>query len=94
MLAMLNSKNNSSQKLEKIEGRYANCFQIGQNEFEILIDFGQSYIEDGEEGFHTRIVCNPFYANVLLELLQASIKRHDDAFGSITEETEGVSVEK
>ncbi len=82
---MTNSKNNSSQKSEKIEGRYANCFQIGQNEFEILIDFGQSYSENGEEHFHTRIICNPFYANVLLNLLQKSIKRHENTFGSMTE---------
>ncbi len=79
-MALANSKENSSQKLEKFEGRYANCFQIGQNEFEILIDFGQSYTGDGEDDFHTRIVCNPFYANVLLELLQASIKRHENTF--------------
>ncbi len=85
MAAMTNSKNNSSQKTKKIKGQYANCFQIGQNEFEILIDFGQSYSENGEENFHTRIVCNPFYANVLLELLKVSIKRHEVDFGSTTE---------
>ncbi len=82
---MTNSKNNSSQKTKKIEGQYANCFQIGQNEFEILIDFGQSYDETGEESFHTRIVCNPFYANVLLELLRKTIKKYGNAFGSVTE---------
>ncbi len=82
---MENSKNNSSQKSKKIEGRYANCFQIGQNEFEFLIDFGQSYNENGEENFHTRIVCNPFYANVLLELLQKSVRRYEGDYGAITE---------
>ncbi len=82
---MAKPKNNSLVKSEKTEARYANCFQIGQNEFEILIDFGQSYSENGEENFHTRIVCNPFYANVLLELLQKSIKQHGDAFRSVTE---------
>ncbi len=85
LLAMTNSKNNSSQKTKKIEARYANCFQIGQNKLEILIDFGQSYSENSEENFHTRIVCNPFYANVLLELFQKSIKQHEVDFGSMTE---------
>ncbi len=84
---MANSKNNSSQKSENIEGKYANCFQIGQNKLEILIDFGQSYSENGEENFHTRIVCNPFYANVLLELLKTSVKQYENIYGSITEGT-------
>ncbi|MCP5007576.1 MAG: DUF3467 domain-containing protein [Planctomycetes bacterium] len=77
---MKNPGNNPLKKPEEIEGRYANCFQIGQNEFEILIDFGQSYGDKGEGGFYTRIVCNPFYANVLLELLKTSIKSYEDAF--------------
>ncbi len=78
--AMANLKNKSSQKTENFEGRYTNCFQIGQNEFEVLIDCGQSHSENGKEYFHTRIVCNPFYANVLFELLQKSIKRHGNTF--------------
>ncbi len=86
---MAKPKNNSLLKSEKIEARYANCFQIGQNELEVLIDFGQSYSESGEENFHTRIVCNPFYANVLLELLKESIKRHEVDFGSMTEGMNG-----
>ncbi len=85
---MADSKNNSLLKLEKIEARYANCFQIGQNEYEFLIDFGQSYAECRQEYFHTRIICNPFYANVLLKLLQKSIKRYKENFGPIAEETE------
>ncbi len=80
---MGNDKNHSLKDSEVIEGRYANCFQIGQNEFEFLIDFGQSYCECDGECFHTRIICNPFYANVLLKLLQTSLKRYEDDFGSI-----------
>ncbi len=82
---MENENKNTLKDTKVIEGRYANCFQIGQNECEVLIDFGQSYSESGEENFHTRIVCNPFYANVLLELLKESIKRHEVDFGSMTE---------
>ncbi len=76
---MRNDKKNTLKDSEILEGRYANCFQVGQNEFEFLIDFGQSYCESGEENFHTRIICNQFYVKVLLELLQKSIKRHEDS---------------
>ncbi len=82
---MGNDKSNTLKNVETIEARYANCFQIGQNEFEFLIDFGQSYCEDEKGNFHTRIILNPFYVNVLLQLLQKSLKQFEDTFGPITE---------
>ncbi|KKO19567.1 MAG: hypothetical protein B6D35_05560 [Candidatus Brocadia sp. UTAMX2] len=69
---------------EKLEGRYANTFKVGQNAFEIVIDFGQSYTEGENECFHTRIVSSPFYANILLKTLQESIERYEQAFGPIS----------
>lgn len=69
----------------ELEGRYANSFQVGQNAFEFVIDFGQSYVEGKREIFHTRIVSSPYYANVLLKILQDSIKRYENAFGTIPE---------
>jgi hypothetical protein len=84
---MENDKNNTFKDTEAIEARYANCFQIGQNEIEFLIDFGQSCNEN-QEIFHTRIICNPFYVNILLKLLQTSIKSYESAFGPIAEGTE------
>ncbi|NUO09051.1 MAG: DUF3467 domain-containing protein [Candidatus Brocadia sp.] len=71
---------------EKLEGRYANTFKVGQNAFEIVIDFGQSYAEGKGECFHTRIVSSPYYANILLKVLQDSIERYEQTFGSIPEE--------
>ncbi len=59
---------------EELEGRYANAFNVGQNAFEFVIDFGQSYVEGKREIFHTRIVSSPFYANVLLKTLQDASK--------------------
>jgi hypothetical protein len=85
---MENENNNTLKNTKVIEGRYANCFQIGQNELEFLIDFGQSYCQCGEEDIHTRIICNPFYVKVLLELLQKSIKQYEDDFGSINDGTQ------
>lgn len=85
---MGNGKNNSLKNAGAIEALYANCFQIGQNEFELLIDFGQSYCECEDENFNTRIICNPFYANVLLRLPQKSISQYEDTFGPIAEGTQ------
>ncbi len=82
---MGNDENDTLKNTKALEGRYANCFQIGQNEFEILIDFGQSYCECEEENFHTRIICNPYYIKVLLKLLQTSIKRYEGDFEPIEE---------
>ncbi len=86
---MKNDKNNTLKNAEVLEARYANCFQIGQNECEFLIDFGQSHTECRKEIFHTRVICNPFYANVLLKLLQTSIKKYEDTFGAIDKGFEG-----
>jgi hypothetical protein len=70
---------------KELEGRYANSFKVGQNAFEFVIDFGQSYVESEKETFHTRIVSSPFYANILLKMLQESIERYEQTFGSIPE---------
>ena len=73
---------------EELEGRYANSFKVGQNAFEFVIDFGQSYVEGKREMFHTRIVSSPFYANILLKILQNSIERYEQTFGSISKGNE------
>jgi uncharacterized protein DUF3467 len=54
------------------EGRYANFFQIGHNEFEFLIEFGQQ-----NHGIHTRIFVSPQYARVLSDLLTEALHQHD-----------------
>lgn len=58
------------------EGRYANFFQIGHNEFEFLFEFGQ---QDG--GIHTRIYVSPQYAQVLSDLLIETLRQHELEFG-------------
>ncbi len=78
-------RNKGYQEGGELEGRYANAFRVGQNAFEFVIDFGQSYVEGKREIFHTRIVSSPFYANILLKTLQESIKRYEKVFGAIPE---------
>lgn len=67
------------------EGRYANYFEIGQNAFEFILDFGQFYAEDDEARFHTRIIMGPAYAGALLDTLRKAIDRYIDSYGPIPE---------
>jgi hypothetical protein len=65
------------------EGRYTNCFQIGHNAFEFLLDFGQSYADGESDMLHTRLVTNPVFAVRLVKLLQQAIDQYERKFGSI-----------
>jgi hypothetical protein len=80
----------SQNKSDFIEGRYANYFEIGNNAFEFFLDFGQTYSD--EPGFkkHSRIIINPLYVKILLEVLQESMAQHEQSFGRVsTEASEG-----
>ncbi len=65
-----------TRSLSNKEGRYANFFQVGHNEFEFLIEFGQQ-----DRGIHTRIYVSPQYARVLSDLLLETLGQHDIEFG-------------
>lgn len=67
--------------VDELEGRYANYFKIGHNAVEFLLDFGQSYSENGKFQIHTRIITSPLYARALLETLLESIDRYEKTFG-------------
>ena len=84
----MNYERGDSQDEYQLEWQYANYFKVGQNAFEFLIDFGQCYPNGGKEHFHTRIISSPYYANILLKILQESIERYEKAFGAISEENE------
>jgi hypothetical protein len=63
-------------------GRYSNCFKIGHNVLEVVLDFGQHYPEE-EAQFHTRIVTTPVCAKALLATLQESLRQYERDFGGI-----------
>jgi hypothetical protein len=65
------------------EGRYSNFFKVGFNAFEFLVDFGQVYVDGGEDAVHTRIVMIPTYAKALSELLIESLGHFEANFGPI-----------
>jgi hypothetical protein len=58
------------------DARYANCFQIGHNAFEFLLEFGQQ-----EARIHTRIYLSPQHARILSDLLIQSLEKYETAFG-------------
>lgn len=66
-----------------LEGRYANCFSIGHNALEFVLDFGQFYPGAEKQQMHTRIVTNPSYARALLDTLQRAIAEYERSFGAI-----------
>ncbi len=61
----------------EIEGRYANHLEIGQNAFEVILQFGQLFDEAETAVVHTRIVTSPFYAKRFLELLRECVRRYE-----------------
>ena len=68
---------------EALEGRYCNCFSVGHNALEFVIDFGQFYPGGQRRQMHTRIVTNPLYAKALLDTLQRAIDEYERTLGPI-----------
>ena len=62
---------------------YANCFKVGYNALEFLLDFGQLYEAAEAEYFHTGIVTSPGHAKNLLYTLRDSIAGYEEDFGTI-----------
>lgn len=76
----------SPHNADFIEGRYANYFEIGNNAFEFLLDFGQTYCDEPGSRMHSRIIVNPLYAKMLLEVLQKSVEQYEQIFGRVSTE--------
>ena len=66
-----------------VEVKYANCFNVGHNAFEFIVEFAQSYSDGFCAKVHTRIVTNPAYAKELLEILDRAVNEYERAFGPI-----------
>lgn len=52
-----------------LEGRYANYFKVGFNDYEVILDFGQHHGEE-EAMMHTRIIINRAYMEALISMLK------------------------
>jgi hypothetical protein len=82
----MNPENEPTGATGELEGHYANCFKVGHNAFEFVLDFGQFYAESSRAQFHTRIITSPIYAKALLRVLQESLDQFEQTFGTIPAE--------
>lgn len=83
----MNSDYKSIETRGELEGRYANYFAIGYTEHELVIDFGQSYLENAPPELSVRIVTDPVYAKEFLSMLRDSIDAFESTYGSIRDES-------
>jgi hypothetical protein len=79
------AERNHVENGKTIEGKYANYFQLGRNEMEFIIEFGQLYSDETVPLLHTRVITSPPYAKALLELLQEAIAEHEAEYGPVRE---------
>lgn len=75
----------SWEEPSNLEARYANCFKIGYNAFELVIDFGQISGSEERARLTSRIVTNPRSAKALHEILGQSLAEYEGTFGLIQE---------
>lgn len=79
-------ESNQSERRGRLEGRYANYFEIGHNAFEFVLDLGQAYEQGERASIHTRIITGPKYAKALCDLLSESIDRYERNFEATQED--------
>ncbi len=73
------------EKPLRLEAKYANYFQVGQNTREFIIEFGQFHVEDSDPLVHTRIVTAPSFAKSFLTALAEAVASHEERYGPIEE---------
>ena len=64
-------------------GKYANHFAIGFNQYEFVLDFGQSYSENDPAEPCLRVITTPAYAKAFVKALSESITHYEEEFGNI-----------
>jgi hypothetical protein len=79
----MNHEDDYSAGRSDLRGRYANYFEVGQNQAEFLIDFAQFYTAGERPAFHTRIVTSPLYVKALTRLLNDAVTHYEERFGPI-----------
>ena len=67
-----------------VEAPYANCFIIGHNAFEFVIDCGQMTGEGTGVRLTARILTNPRSAKSLYQTLQRTLAEYERSFGMIS----------
>lgn len=77
-----NQKSRAFQRSKKIKGKYANCFKVGHNAFEFILDFGQYSPENEEPDICTRVIISPGCVKELFIILGESIEQYIENFES------------
>jgi hypothetical protein len=77
------AENEDPKHRRELEGRYANYFEVGHNEIEFVLDFGQLYPEAEGPVFHTRIAIVPAFAKELAQTLQQSLREYELSYGPL-----------
>jgi hypothetical protein len=67
---------------EPLEGKYANCFHVGFNSLEVVIEFGQCHAE-GSNLVHTKIILQPLFCVELMATLAKSVEEYEAKYGAI-----------
>ena len=67
-----------------VEAHYANCFKIGHNAFEFVIDCGQMTGEGTGVRLTARILTNPRSAKSLYQTVQQVLEEYERSFGIIS----------
>ena len=67
----------------RLEGRYANHFAVGFNEYEFVLDFGQSHFGSDRAEPCIRVITGPAYAKSFMQALAESIAQYEEKFGVI-----------
>jgi hypothetical protein len=70
--------------------RYVNYFEVGQNAYEFLVDFGQYQPESEGIVLHTRIALGPTHAKLLASLMSQALERHETEHGPIAAPADAV----
>jgi hypothetical protein len=63
-------------------GKYANCFHVGYNSLEVLIEFGQCHAGDANL-LHTRIILQPSFCVELISTLRKCVEQYEQEYGQI-----------
>ena len=61
----------------ELDGEYANCVEVGQNQLEVVLQFGRCFRGERRRPCHTRIILNPSIAQELLTLLRTAMDRYE-----------------
>jgi hypothetical protein len=74
------------EQKKPLEGRYANCFHVGFNSLEVLIEFGQCHAGSSNL-LHTRIILQPLFCMELMGTLAKCMQEYEEKYGAMKQDS-------